>query len=71
MTSYGAIVQSLGEQQRLLYSLQQQTRRLRAAVEVSRAATSKLDIDALSRQVASVTQALFNFDLVAVLLLEK
>ncbi len=71
MTSYGAIVQSLGEQQRLLYSLQQQTRRLRAAVEVSRAATSKLDSDALTRQVASVTQALFNLDLVAILLLEN
>ncbi|PJF30679.1 MAG: hypothetical protein CUN51_06755 [Candidatus Thermofonsia Clade 1 bacterium] len=71
MTSYGAIIQSLGEQQQLLYSLQQQTRRLRAAVEVSRAATSKLDIDSLARQVASVTQALFSFDLVAVLLLEK
>ncbi|MFQ3534402.1 MAG: GAF domain-containing protein [Aggregatilineales bacterium] len=70
MTSFGAIIQSLGEQQRLLYSLQQQTRRLRAAVEVSRAATSKLDIDSLTRQVASVTQALFNLDLVAVLLLE-
>lgn len=68
MTSFGAIIQSLGEQQQLLYSLQQQTRRLRAAVEVSRAATSKLDIDSLARQVASVTQALFDFDLVAVLL---
>lgn len=71
MTSFGAIVQSLGEQQHLLYSLQQQTRRLRAAVEVSRAATSKLDIDSLARQVASVTQSLFDFDLVAVLLWEN
>ncbi|MDW8298847.1 MAG: GAF domain-containing protein [Anaerolineae bacterium] len=71
MTSYGAIIQNLGEQQQLLYSLQRQTRRLRAAVEVSRAATSKLDIDALARQVASVTQALFGYDLVAVSVLEN
>jgi PAS domain S-box-containing protein len=71
MTSFGAIIQSLGEQQRLLYSLQQQTRRLRAAVEVSRAATSKLDVDSLTRQVASVTQSLFDFDFVAVLLWEN
>jgi PAS domain S-box-containing protein len=70
MTSFGAIIQNLGEQQRLLFSLQQQTRRLRAAVEVSRAATSKLDIESLVRQVASVAQALFDFDLVAVLLWE-
>lgn len=71
MTSFGAIVQSLGEQQRLLFSLQQQTRRLRAAVEVARAAISELDLDSLISQAASVTQVLFSFDLVAVLLAEN
>jgi GAF domain-containing protein len=71
LAGYGAIVQSLSEQQRLLQSLQQQARRLQAAAEVARTAISKLDLDALLLQVASVTQKRFNFDLVCILLIDE
>ncbi|MBE2195302.1 MAG: GAF domain-containing protein [Anaerolinea sp.] len=70
LSSYGAIAQNLGEQQRLLISLRQQTQRLRAAAQVAKASISKLDLESLLLQVASVTQDLFNFDQVGVMLVD-
>jgi len=70
MTSFGAIAQSLGEQQRLLYSVQRHARRLRAAAEVTNVTISRMELETLIPDVAEVTQALFNYDLVAVLLVE-
>ncbi|HRE49603.1 MAG TPA: ATP-binding protein [Aggregatilineales bacterium] len=71
LTGYGGIAQSLGEQQRLLLSLRQQTQRLRAAAQVAQAAVSKLDLDSLLLEAASVAQQLFHYNLVSVMLIEE
>jgi len=71
MTGYGAIVQSLSEQQQLVDSLQRQARRLRAAAAIARATISKLDQGQLFSQVASMVQSLFGFDMVSIFLIEQ
>ncbi|MCC7208274.1 MAG: GAF domain-containing protein [Anaerolineae bacterium] len=70
LMGYGAIVQNLSEQQRLLISLQENSRRLQAAAEVARAAVSKPDLDSLLRHVAAVVQRYLAFDIVSLALRE-
>jgi PAS domain S-box-containing protein len=71
LNGFGAVIQNISEQRRLLYTLKQQTRRLRAAVDVARATISKLDMDSLLEHVTSLTQALFEFDIVSINLIEN
>lgn len=70
LMGFGAIVQNLSEQQRLLISLQENTRRLQAAAEVARAAVSKPDLDSLLRHVAAVVQRYLTCDIVSLALRE-
>lgn len=70
LMGYGAIIQNLSEQQRLLISLQENSRRLQAAAEVARAAVSKPDLDSLLRHVAAVVQRYLTCDVVSLALRE-
>ena len=70
LMGYGAIIQSLSEQQELLVSLQENSRRLQAAAEVARAAVSKPDLDSLLRHVAAVVQRYLTCDIVSLALRE-
>jgi signal transduction histidine kinase len=68
---FGAYKLSLREQNALMESLEQQARRLQAAVEVARVTIAQHDLDSLLTEVALVTQHLFEFDFVAVGLVEN
>ncbi|RPI99203.1 MAG: PAS domain S-box protein, partial [Chloroflexi bacterium] len=70
LMGYGAIIQNLSEQQRLLISLQDNSRRLQAAAEVARVAVSKPDLDSLLRHVAAVIQRYLTCDIVSLALRE-
>jgi PAS domain S-box-containing protein len=67
---WGAFKLSIREQNALMESLEQQARRLRAAVEVARVTIVQQELDPMLREIASVTQQLFNYDLVAIGLVE-
>ncbi|MBX3082986.1 MAG: GAF domain-containing protein [Anaerolineae bacterium] len=69
-TQWGSFKLSIREQNALMESLEQQARRLRAAVEVARVTIVQQELDPMLREIALVTQQLFNYDLVAIGLLE-
>jgi PAS domain S-box-containing protein len=70
VNGFGAIIQNLGEQQRLLFSLKQQTRRLKAASTVARAGISQLDLDSLFVEVTSTIRSVYGLSLASILMLE-